>query len=498
MQDSVRSPKPLTQWILIGLFLVASYFLLFLHLDQQPLKNYDESFFALRAYRLAHYGEYLYNYKQFPDGPSGTNLKTPFFSMIQAASFKVFGYNELALRLPVAITVLLLLLWMIRFGKKEFGSLPFGLLSAAVLLTSWGFIHVHVSRTGDHDAPLAAFTLMALMYLYKFFEWGDGRHLLVFTVFMVMASLTKGVAGLFVAPGMVVYALLRKKFVSCLKDKRVWLALGSFLFCVVGYYLYREIDHPGFLRNLWLGELGGHFLKTRDGHKWPFFWFLSRMVSLKYTYWMVFLPIGLTMAFHPRFREYRHFTQLLLCAWLSIFLVISNSETKLEWYDASLYPIMAFMVGIGLTALYEGGQNWQKASGRIWPWVFGSFFVLAFFFAPYRAVLNKTYQPKDNDYPGEYYGYLIKQAERLFPEEKKYTIVFDGYSFHCLFYQLVYNQQKGFQLSRKRKHEDVVPGELIMSCQGGGTAYLRKNFETENLTGIKGCVLMRIGKRKEE
>ncbi|MEL7530722.1 MAG: glycosyltransferase family 39 protein [Bacteroidota bacterium] len=487
-----------SQWLLLGLFLAIAYGPLFLHLDVQPLKNFDESFFGLRAYRLAHYGEYLYNYKQFPEGPSATNLKPPFFSAIQAGFFKVVGYNELALRLPVALTILALLLGMLWIGNRHFESSAYGQYAALALLTSTGFINVHVTRTGDHDGVLAAMGFLALwcLYCYLHGERKDPRWMYGLAASLVAATLTKSVAGLFFAPGMLVYVLYKRQLVALLKDKHFWFGVGGFAFCVAGYYLYREWDAPGFLQNLQKGELGGHYLKTRDGHVHPYLWYWDRLINLKYAYWFLPALFGLLVSYHPRFKKWRDWHTLLWMAWLSWMLVISSSQTKLEWYDASLYPIMAMWVGLGLTLLYYGLRDFLKLEKGAWPYIIKLAFVLLFFALPYKTIIQKVYAPKDNDYPGEYYGYLMEQAEDKFPDLKQYTLMFDGYSFHCLFYQLVYNQQKGYDIRRERKVVNLQVGETAMLCQPQTISYLEENFVLEYLTGKQGCKLVKILREK--
>ncbi|MCB0844496.1 MAG: hypothetical protein KDE26_14675, partial [Bacteroidetes bacterium] len=57
----LQASKWIRTWGPIVLFAIAAYFPIFLHLGSFPLKNFDESLFAMRAYKMAHEGEYLYN-----------------------------------------------------------------------------------------------------------------------------------------------------------------------------------------------------------------------------------------------------------------------------------------------------------------------------------------------------------------------------------------------------------------------------------------------------
>ncbi|MEZ4774093.1 MAG: glycosyltransferase family 39 protein [Bacteroidia bacterium] len=493
MNNPLKNKAALHTWLPVMIFAIVAYFPLFLHLGSQPLKNFDESLFALRAFRIAHDGQYLNNFSEFPDGPSATNTKPPFFSLIQAISYHIFGYNELALRIPVALSIAALLFFMLRFSRQETGEFTFGIFSGLVLLTSWGFVHVHVSRTGDHDAPLAALGWLAITYLYRFLKYDRqyARHLWIFTGAIVAATLTKSVAGLFLVPGMIFWLITQRQLLPVLRDRRTWKALGLYLVIIGGYYLYREVDYPGFLKGMWKGELGGHYLTTRDGHLWPFYWFAARLYTHKYLPWLFFLPVGIFLIFQPKSGSLSRYGSLVFFGAMSWLLVISFSKTKLEWYDATLYPLMAMLVGFGLYRLYEGGKNWMEKSGVLMQSIWAGLFVFTFFFTPGFAVMKKVYQPHDIDYPGERYGYLVKQVEKQIPELKKYTILHEGHSTHALFYQLTRNE-KGFEISREKSVSEARVGEMIMACQPEVIRYLKEHFIVRPLSGKEGCELLEL------
>lgn len=487
-------------WLPVILFAAAAYFPLFLHLGTQPLKNFDESLFALRAYRIAHYGQYLNNFIEFPDGPSATNTKPALFSLIQAISFKIFGYNELALRLPVALSVVALLWLILRFSRKETGSYAWGLFAGLVLITSQGFIRVHVSRTGDHDAPLAVFGWIALTCLFRYFqtERKEARYLWLFTGALIAATLTKSVAGLFFVPGIIVWLLWERQLVPFLKDRKSWLAIGAYILVIGGYYLYREIDYPGFLAGMWGGELGGHYFETRDGHLWPWYWYAQRLFTLKYMPWLMLLPLGMLLILHKSAEGLRPYGRLMIAAAISWLTVISFSGTKLEWYDASLYPVFAMLTGYGIYRLWLGLINFSGEKNSPMNWGVTGLFCLAFFLMPYVNIMKKVYEPKDIDYPGERYGYLVEQTTNQFPEIRDYTILHEGHSTHALFYQLTRNHHQGYHISRLKDAALATEGQVIMACQPKVLRYLKDHYEVEPITGKEGCELLKLIRKKED
>jgi 4-amino-4-deoxy-L-arabinose transferase-like glycosyltransferase len=486
--------NPKIKWGAIILFALVAYFPLFLHLGSFPLKNFDESLFAIRAYKMAHYGEYLYNFRDLPDGPSSTNVKPTFFTTIQALSYKIIGYNELALRIPVALCVVLLLFYFLRFSKQETGSYLFGFFCGMVLLTSIGFIRVHVARTGDHDAPLAVFGWLSLLYFFKYLQNDrqSSRDLWIFTFFLIAGTLTKSVSGLFFCPAMLLYSLYKKQFVALLKTRDFWLAIAAFVISVGSFYVIREIEHPGFWKFIVKGELGGRYLGTLNGHNFPWYWYAVRLYKIKFMPWLLLLPVGIGLMITDKNRRLADFGVLMTLAGITWMTVISTAQTKLEWYDASLYPVMAMLVGYVLYRAYQLVMSYVPIkSNALRSGLTVLIFILVFAF-PYKKIIEKVYQPKDIDYPGERYGLLISQVKNKYPDLKEFTIQYNSFSTHILFYQLVYNQHRGYHISRIDKPEEARVGMTVMSCDPNDVKYLEENFVVEPITGKEGCKLLRL------
>ncbi|MEM7659428.1 MAG: glycosyltransferase family 39 protein [Bacteroidota bacterium] len=488
----------LKQWLPAVLFSAAIYFPLFLHLDVEPIKNFDESLFACRAFSVAHYGDYLCNFRDLPYGPSASNTKPPLMTYVQAGFFKLIGYNELALRLPIAIAAVLLIFTLIQFGRKQFGSEAFGYFCGLILVTSRGFVTVHMSRTGDHDVPLALFGLLLLLMVHRYFsaEIQEKKYLGWITLLLICTTLTKGIAGLFFGPAIVLYALYRKQLIPLLKDKYTWYAALTYVVVIAGYYLVRNEICPDFLDRVWRYEVGGHYGATRDGHNHPWFWYLKQWYEFKFHYWLPLIPLGIGLTFHPKFRQIRDLSVLFLLASTTYLAVISNSQTKLSWYDASLYPMMAFWAGLVCFVLWQSIMDWLQANSISKRYLFTALFVLGLFAFPYRDIMEKVYEPKDVLYPPEKYGFLMKQMDKTMPDFQSYQILHVGQSTHSLFYQLVYNEVKGYQIGRYFAYESAKEGDFIMACQNRIKRRLEREFETQVWQSTEQCKLYYLVKRK--
>ena len=127
-------------WIILLAIII--YFPLFLHLTSLSVRVFDESRLALNAYEMLKTGNIVVTY--YEGLPDMWNTKPPLMIWILAISIKIFGLNELALRLPAALAALatcFLLLW---FARKVFQKFWLGCIAAIVLVTSNGYIQEHV------------------------------------------------------------------------------------------------------------------------------------------------------------------------------------------------------------------------------------------------------------------------------------------------------------------------------------------------------------------
>ena len=192
---------------------IASYFPLFLHLDSMPMMIWDEVRLAVSAYEMNQSGNiWVVTYLNMPDLWS---VKPPLNIWAIALSFKVFGYNELALRLPSALsglfTVWLVFFFCLRQFKNEF----IAVFSVLVLITSKGYIDFHVTRTGDYDAMLiffeTAFLLLFLTYVLEKNNKTKKIFLYLSALSFALAIFTKGIAGLFFLPAIFIFLVGQKE-----------------------------------------------------------------------------------------------------------------------------------------------------------------------------------------------------------------------------------------------------------------------------------------------
>jgi 4-amino-4-deoxy-L-arabinose transferase-like glycosyltransferase len=464
---------------------------LFVRLDMLPIISWDEGLFALRASHMAETGEYLEHFGQFDDMPDHRNTKPPLITWLQVLGLKTLGYNVLALRLPVALLTFAFTVWFIFFFRKR--NLPeIGIFGAFVLITSAGFVTIHVARTGDHDAPLAIFMFLGLMafhdYVHHLGERTRLKHLAFLTLALIAAVLTKHVMGLLFGPGFILYLLAERKLLPVLRDKYLYVAIGAFFFVLLVVFGSLELNHPGFLQRMWDYELFGRYTETIDEHQHGFWYFMQIWFAGDFLPWVYLLPLGILLLGSKSHHAVHSYIKLGLLAGIPYLLIISASQTKTFWYQAPLFPILAMLAGVGLDAIYRLVlQHWPKTgfpTSVLWAYI-GILFIF-----PYLGIIEHI------SHPGEVskfdrYAYSMKILEKDHPELREYSILTKRwYIMHAKFYQLAF-QKKGFDIDIRRDYS-YQPNDVVLVCYNDPKAEMRERYELEILLDHRGCQTLRV------
>ncbi|MBX7243741.1 MAG: glycosyltransferase family 39 protein [Bacteroidia bacterium] len=146
---------------------------IFGHLDTLPFRIWDEARPAMNAYEM--YKNHQYWVTHFEGKPEMWQTKPPLLIWLQVFFSHLLGFGELAIRLPSAIAGFLTCIVLMIFCVRYLGSFWYGFISVLVLVTSWGYIHIHVTRTGDYDALLILFTTTSCLLWFLYLEKGKNK-----------------------------------------------------------------------------------------------------------------------------------------------------------------------------------------------------------------------------------------------------------------------------------------------------------------------------------
>lgn len=331
-----RRTAPLASWknlLLLGL-LVSAFFIF---LGSRGLNEPDEGRYAELGREMAVSGDWLTprlnGFEHFQ--------KPPLLYWTTALSFKTFGFNEWAARLPstvAALGILAMTGWM--------ASLLFGRAAAipAVLILASSFLFFSLARFLTPDMLMTFFIVAALACLIQathgespgsFWRWG-------FFIAMGLGFLTKGPMALVVPVSGALalqFGLRRNSSLFPLPWVRgllLALVLGLSWFCMMVALYPRLADY-------FLGyELVKRFGSHAHGRSQPF-WFFVPVLVIGFMPWFLFVP-GMARSLWKRVRSKNPLTpaQWLLLGWVvPPFLILSASGSKLLTYILPLLPAFA-------------------------------------------------------------------------------------------------------------------------------------------------------------
>ena len=177
----------------------------FAHLGNIPLFDSDEGLYSeVTREMLANqdFTKPLLNGIPFP-------LKPPLFFWAQAASIKIFGLNEFAMRLPSALAALLWAVSLSLFSRRYCSSRTAWYTS---LFMASSLIVILIGRSATPEALANLFIALTCFNIYKYYHTGNKRHVYWLYMFSGLGVLTKGMIGLIIplAAGLLFFGMQKR------------------------------------------------------------------------------------------------------------------------------------------------------------------------------------------------------------------------------------------------------------------------------------------------
>jgi 4-amino-4-deoxy-L-arabinose transferase-like glycosyltransferase len=428
--------------------LILIYLVIFLKLGSFHMRHWDESLFAVNTYEMIHNGNYFSLY--FDGKPDLLNTKPPLTSWLQLLSVKIFGYNELALRLPSAIAAAASVMMVFRFMSKHF-SIVWAWISALILLTSAGFIHFHTARTADSDSLLCFFILAGNLYFFNYLMEDRKKHIFLFFVFISLAFATKMYAALLFIPAYIIILLRYKKMLAFIFNRYFLAGISLFLVSAIGFVLLREIDSPGYFQEI-LFKDAGRMLTVVENHKESATFYFDNFFSTRFSIWFLLLISGASLAFFVEDKSQKFLLTNLTILVATYLVIITFSITKLEWYDMPLYPIISIIAAYPLYYII----NTLISNSNPKKWIQPVIVIIVVFIYPYHMMFDKSQSnrmpvgEKKQEANEQYLFSRINQKSNL----DNITVYYSGYNGSLIFYKykLAELNQK-IELSKTGKFE---------------------------------------------
>jgi hypothetical protein len=344
-----------TPWAwFIGSMVLASS-VLFYRLGALPIEYWDESRVANNALEMAKTGlSLITTYDGIPDH---WNTKPPLLVWLMSISIRVLGPNEWGVRLPSVLAALATVAIVFAFCNFRLKR-PFVGFSAILVLfggngdieTAPGYILRHAARSGDYDATLALWTTGYVLAGYMYMHDRPSRRrlwLLLCTVGIVLAFLTKTVQGLIFLPALLIYAVSQGRIVEILRSPAVYVSGATVLLFCAGYYFAREQIDPGYFAAAKANDLLGRYSTVIEAHGGG---------PLYYVEWFPLISMSLLFAGYQLWcgrGERRQISVFLGLVSLFYLVIISLSASKLWWYAVPLFPLSAMIIALGLDEALE-------------------------------------------------------------------------------------------------------------------------------------------------
>lgn len=315
----------------------------FADIGSAPMHLWDESRLAVNAIEMLISGDRLTT--SFGFAPDLWNTKPPLLVNLMASTMTVFGPGRFALRLPSALAMVataILVGWLVR---RLSGSPGCGFAAGALLAVCPLFYGAHAGATGDYDALLTLWTTAYGLALFVLIDRGERDLGLAAAagLFVGLAILTKGVAGLVPGIGVAIYALvvglrrLPQTFVNYVLVVGVAVLVGG------SYYFLRAQAAPGYVAAVMSNELGGRFGGAIENHGGSAFYFIRRLLVASPGIFFIALA-GLALLPDGRARRLAIFALFQVTGLL---VVYSSAQTKLPWYIVPALPFLAIAVALG-------------------------------------------------------------------------------------------------------------------------------------------------------
>jgi 4-amino-4-deoxy-L-arabinose transferase-like glycosyltransferase len=475
---------------LLVLLAVLAFFPLLFELGRNPVQLWDESRLAVNAAQMVIQDHWLVPF--YGSEPDHWNTKPPLLIWLQALSFKAFGFSTWALRLPTALASVTTVVAVYQFGARVLHRPLAGFFGALILVTSVGYVKLHVARTADYDAFLTMWVTIGWVCFFQYLENGRARYLYWVAVALTAAVLTKSVAGLLGVPGLLLYALLQRKLGWLLRQPRLYVAAALGAAIIIGYFVGREALDPGYWQAVKYNDLGGRFLENQgDGDKW--YYYLRNMQKYTFTPWIWAIAPTVLLSLTRTAGVVRRGAVLLLLfagGWLA---VVSASASRHDWYDAPMYPALALLMGLGLAIFYQDVMQlylprlsrWQGLALQL-------AVVVGVFYAPYSAIIDQLIAERHSNFNIGSDGYLGRYLPKVLQDQPQLTdltvVGEDHYNAALFYYQLVFATQGVKTVNTTGNRAGSLPtGTIAVVCDPVFRARLDSAFHTVQLHEEEPC-----------
>ena len=334
-EQTGRKAFPARMWVVILWAAVGVSF--FTGLGGAPLFDKDEGAFCEATREMIASGNYL---MPFMNGEPRYD-KPILIYWLQAASVKVFGLNEFALRFPSAVAAAFWAWVVYRFARRMLGAEK-AFLATFFLVTALQV--TIIAQAAIADAVLNLFIAASMFSFYRFLESDERKFYYAGVAAAAFGMLTKGPVAILVP--------LATTFLYCWsrKDLRRWArtlidprGIGLFLLIAMPWYVAAIADQGWPILNAWIfKQTVGRLHHPLEGHGGGLFYYIPVLIAgvMPYTT-ILFRTLGQARA------DFKApLTRFCLIWFAFVFVFFSFSGTKLPHYLIYGYTPLFLLMAI--------------------------------------------------------------------------------------------------------------------------------------------------------
>jgi 4-amino-4-deoxy-L-arabinose transferase-like glycosyltransferase len=258
-----------------------------------------------------------------------------------------------------------------------------------------------------------------------------------------------------------------------------------FVFVILAYYLGRDSLQPGYLEAVWNNELGGRFAQTNEGHDHPWYYYLGVLVRHVGFGGGFLLLFGVVLAVKAESDRVRLAARDALIAALFLGVVLSSSQSKLDWYLVPMHPLLALAAGLGWA-------DWLGDFKTLsYPKKSAVFVLILLFFATYGLeILGRNNRPTSPKYRANYACSSVLAEVLTGKGEPPTAVIFGTYDAHVRIYVKLL-QRQGIRI-RLLKSSQVNHGDRVLCSEPEVRASLRQKFAVDSVVHPLGAVTYTI------
>ncbi|MDX2082724.1 MAG: glycosyltransferase family 39 protein [Rickettsiales bacterium] len=290
--------------------------------------------------------------------------KPPLSFWASAVSFKAFGFNEFAGRLPHLLAIFascfLLFNFITKISDKRTA------IIAVIILLSCPLIYAIDSVMTEAFLLLGMTMITTSFWLQMQSPKPKNFYGYLFFFGCVIATLTKGLVGIAMTGlPIFVYLIVSSRFREFFKKFPIILGSLIFIFLAVPWFILAEMKYPGFLEYFFIGENFDRFAKpgwTGDrygnAHRVPIasIWLFFILTALPVFFIFFTKPKTLILEFYKRLKDKNNQTFLFFfISFLLPLIVLTFTRNMVMTY--TIYALVPFVI---LMTLIFTENNWNK------------------------------------------------------------------------------------------------------------------------------------------